>query len=146
MTSAPSSSSRWLVKSEPEAYSYEQLVKDRVTSWTGVRNYTARNNLRAMQKGDLALFYHSVGPKEIVGIARVSKAAFPDPTVPPEEAKLGWLAVELAPHVAFEDPVSLAVIKADPRLADMLLVKQSRLSVTPVTEAEWDVVLSLAGG
>ena len=137
---------RWLVKSEPEAYSWDQLVQDGATAWTGVRNYTARNNLKAMQKGDLALFYHSVGPKEIVGIAEVKKTAFADPTAPPEEEKLGWVAVEIGPKIAFEDPVSLAVIKADPRLADMLLVKQSRLSVTPVTEAEWDAVLSLAGG
>src|SRR3954469_19309714 len=112
----------WLVKSEPQSYSWSDLVKDGKTAWTGVRNFQARNNLRAMKKGDLALFYHSVSAKQVVGVARVEKEAYPDPT-----AKEGdWVCVELAPFKAFAAPVALDQIKAEKSLAGMALLKQSR--------------------
>ncbi|HEY1661229.1 MAG TPA: EVE domain-containing protein [Verrucomicrobiae bacterium] len=131
----------WLVKSEPEAYSWSQLVKDGKTSWTGVRNFAARNNLRAMKKGDLVFFYHSVEEKSVVGLARVEKEAYPDPT-----AKEGdWAAVDLAPVKALAKPVTLAQIKADKALGEMALVKIGRLSVTPVTSAQFLRLLSLSG-
>jgi predicted RNA-binding protein with PUA-like domain len=137
--------STWLIKSEPEAYSWDQLVKDGGTPWTGVRNYTARNNLKAMAKGDLCFFYHSVGPKEIVGIAEVAKTAYPDPTAPADEAKKGWVCVDVKAKKKLPRPVTLAEIKAHKLLSKMLLVKQSRLSVCPVTPAEEKALLSLAG-
>src|SRR6185312_3609055 len=115
----------WLAKSEPEAYAWTQLVKDGKTAWTGVRNFQARNNLRTMKRGDLVLFYHSVSDKHIVGVARVDRRAYPDPT-----AKEGdWLCVNLVPTRTLKEPVTLEQIKADSVLADMPLVKQSRLSV-----------------
>src|ERR1044071_7473308 len=109
----------WLVKSEPESYSWNDLVKDTKTAWTGVRNFQARNNLRAMKKGDLVFYYHSGETKEVVGIATVAKAAYPDPT-----AKEGdWVCVDLAPVKALVKPVSLVAIKADQQLKEMALVK-----------------------
>lgn len=130
----------WLVKSEPEAYSWSQLVKDGKTAWTGVRNFQARNNLRAMKKGDLVFFYHSVTDKQVVGIARVAKEAYADPT-----AKEGdWSCVDLAPVKALKKPVSLEEIKADKVLKDIKLVKQSRLSVTPVDEHQFMRLLELS--
>ncbi|HJU45318.1 MAG TPA: EVE domain-containing protein [Chitinophagaceae bacterium] len=130
----------WLVKSEPSVYPWDQLVKDGATTWDGVRNYTARNNLRAMKKNDEVLFYHSNEGMEIVGIAKVSKEAFQDPTTK-EEA---WVAVELKPVKKLKKPVGLTTVKEHPQLKDMALVKQSRLSVQPVTGKEWEFIMELA--
>ena len=130
----------WLVKSEPEAYSWETFVKEKRTAWTGVRNFLARNNLRAMKRGDFALFYHSVSGKEVVGIARVEKEAYADAT-----AREGdWSCVDLVPVKALTKPVTLEQIKADKVFADMPLLKQSRLSVTPLSEAQFQRLLSLS--
>ena len=130
----------WLVKSEPSAYSWETLVADGKTAWTGVRNYTARNNLRAMRKGDAVLFYHSVVGKEIVGVAKVVQEAFPDAT-----AKEGdWSAVDLAPDKALPKPVTLDDIKRNPKLKEMALLRLSRLSVQPVVSAQFDEILRMA--
>jgi predicted RNA-binding protein with PUA-like domain len=130
----------WLVKSEPESYAWSQLVTDGRTSWTGVRNYQARNNLRAMKSGDPVLFYHSVSEKEIVGLAKVVREAHPDPTA--EEGD--WSCVELAPVSPLVRPVSLETMKTDKILKDMALVKHSRLSVTPLTHSQFTRVLGLA--
>ena len=130
----------WLVKSEPEAYAWTQLVKDGVTAWTGVRNFAARNHLCAMQSGDRVLFYHSGGQKAVVGLARVKKGFYPDPT-----AKDGdWSCIDLAPERALAKPVALAQIKTDGILKEMVLAKQSRLSVSPVTKAQFDRLVQLA--
>src|SRR5215210_8086793 len=118
----------WLVKSEPESYSWSDLVKEGKTAWTGVRNFQARNNLRAMKRGDLVFFYHSVSDKQIVGIARVEKEAYPDPTAKESD----WSCIDLIPAKALSKPVSLDEIKADKLLAEMPLLKNSRLSVQPV--------------
>ncbi len=131
----------WLVKSEPETYAWGTLLKERRTAWTGIRNYQARSYLRAMQTGDRALFYHSGATREIVGLAKVVRAAYADPT-----AKEGdWACVDLAPVEALLKPVTLAAIKADQRLKEMVLVKNSRLSVQPVTAAQFNRVLHRAG-
>jgi len=130
----------WLAKSEPEAYSWQQLVKDGRTAWTGVRNFTARINLRAMKKGDLVFFYHSGEGKSVVGIARVEKESYPDPTA--EEGD--WSCVDLAPIKEVAKPVTLAQIKADKILRETKLVKQGRLSVSPLTRAEFEQILKLA--
>lgn len=122
----------WLAKSEPEAYSWTQLVRDGRTAWTGVRNFQARNNLRAMKTGDHVFFYHSVSDKQVVGVARVVKTAYPDPTATDGD----WACVDLAPVKPLKTPVSLAAIKADAVLKEMPLVRQSRLSVTPVTAVQ----------
>ncbi|MFL5731090.1 MAG: EVE domain-containing protein [Cytophagaceae bacterium] len=130
----------WLVKSEPFKYPYEQLEKDKSTVWDGVRNYAARINLRAMKKGDLLLFYHSNEGKDIVGIAKVVKEAFPDPT-----AKEGdWVAVEIAPYKKLKKSITLEFIKTDKILKGMELVRLSRLSVCPVRKEEFDRVLELS--
>ena len=130
----------WLVKSEPESYSWAQFIKDGQTAWTGVRNFAARLHLRGMAKGDLVYFYHSGEGKEIVGIARVVKPAYSDPT-----AREGdWSCVDLAPAKALAKPVSLQTIKADKLLKAMVLVKQSRLSVSPATFEQFNRVLELA--
>lgn len=130
----------WLVKSEPFKYSWEQFEKDKKTVWDGVRNFAARNNLRAMKKGDLVFWYHSNEGKEIVGIAQVVKEHYPDPT-----AKDGdWSVVELKPFKKLKKPVSLEQIKADKRLANMDLVRLSRLSVGQVKAVEFDLILSFA--
>ncbi len=131
----------WLVKSEPFKYSWDQFVKDKQTYWDGVRNYGARNNLRAMKKGDEVLFYHSNEGVEIVGIAKVAKEAYQDPTT--EEN--AWVVVDLKPVRALKKPVSLAQIKSDQRLANMDLVRLGRLSVQTVKQEEWKVVMELAG-
>ena len=131
----------WLIKSEPFKYSWEQFVKDKKTYWDGVRNYAARNNLRAMKKGDEVFFYHSNEGLEIVGIAKVAKEAYQDPTT--EDPN--WVVVDFKPAKALKKPVSLATIKADKRLQDMQLVRLGRLSVSAVTEDEWNVVMDLAG-
>ena len=131
----------WLLKSEPFKYSWEQLEKDKKTFWDGVRNYAARNNLRTMKKGDLAFFYHSNEGLEIVGIVKIIKEAYQDPTIK-EEA---WVAVDVAPFKKLKNPVTLAQIKSDKRLQNIALVKLSRLSVQPVTSEEWDLIIELAG-
>jgi len=130
----------WLVKSEPSAYSWDQLVKDKSTSWDGVRNYAARNHLRTMKKNDEVFYYHSNEGTEIVGIAKVSKTAYQDPTTD----NPNWVSVELKPGKKLQRPVGLAEIKADKTLKEMVLVKNSRLSVQQVTEAEWKRVLELS--
>jgi predicted RNA-binding protein with PUA-like domain len=130
----------WLVKQEPEDYSFADLVTDGRTAWTGVRNFQARNNLRAMVKNDLVLFYHSVTEKQIVGIAKVSKEAYADPT-----AKEGdWSCVELVPVKMLDEPVTLQQIKEDKHLREMPLVRQSRLSVTSLTRQQFERVIKLA--
>jgi predicted RNA-binding protein with PUA-like domain len=131
----------WLVKSEPEAFSWAQLVKDGRTAWTGVRNFAARLNLRAMKKGDLVCFYHSVSEKQVVGLARVAKEFYPDATATEGD----WSCVDLVPVKPLNQPVTLAAIKADRILKAMKLVKQSRLSVSPLTPAEFARLLELAG-
>ena len=130
----------WLIKSEPAAYSWDDLVKDGETLWDGIRNHRAASNLRTMEKGDQAFFYHSVTGKEIVGIAEVSEAGLADP-------KDGnWAAVKIKPVRALERPVSLAEIKADSKLTGIELVRLSRLSVAEITPAEWDRIVELAKG
>jgi predicted RNA-binding protein with PUA-like domain len=131
----------WLVKQEPEAYSWEAFVKDGKTPWTGVRNFAARLNLRAMKKGDPVFYYHSQTGKEIVGLARVEKEAYPDPTATEGD----WSCVDLAAVKPLKKPISLEALKADKILKDMKLVKISRLSVSPVTKAEYDRILQLSG-
>lgn len=131
----------WLMKSEPFKYSWDQLVADKQTFWDGVRNYGARNNLRAMKKGDLAFFYHSNEGVEIVGIVKIVKEAYPDPTT----EDTNWVVVDVKPVKKLKKPVTLAQIKADPRLATMELVRLGRLSVQKVEPAEWAVVMELAG-
>jgi predicted RNA-binding protein with PUA-like domain len=134
----------WLVKSEPDSWSWDQQMKAgrKGEPWTGVRNHTARQNLEKMKKGDLAFFYHSNVGKEIVGIVEVVRESYPDPS-----AKAGepWVVVDLAAREPMKTPVTLAAIKAEPKLKDMALVKQSRLSVQPVTAAEWKLVCRMGG-
>ena len=131
----------WLVKSEPNAYSWDQLVKDKKTSWDGVRNYAARNYLKEMKKDDEVLFYHSNEGMEIVGIAKVEKEFYQDPTT----TDSNWVVVDLKPVKKLKNPVSLMQIKADKRLAEMALVRLGRLSVQPVEEKEWKIIMELAG-
>lgn len=131
----------WLIKSEPFKYSWDQFEKDKQTFWDGVRNYAARNHLKAMKKGDQVFFYHSNEGTEIVGIAKVAKEAYQDPTTT-EEA---WVAVDFKPHKKLKKTVSLAQIKAEKRLANMALVRLGRLSVQPVTDEEWTIVMEMAG-
>jgi predicted RNA-binding protein with PUA-like domain len=122
----------WLVKQEPEAYSWQTFLQEGRTAWTGVRNFQARRNLRAMKKGDLVLFYHSVSEKQIVGLARVEREFYPDPTATEGD----WSAVDLVPIKSLKKSVSLEAIKGDKTLKEMPLVRQSRLSVAPLTEAQ----------
>ena len=129
----------WLVKQEPESYSWDTFVKEGETAWTGVRNFQARNNLRAMTKGDPVLYYHSGQSKEVVGIARVSKEAYPDPTATEGD----WSGADLVPVKALKQPVSREVIKADEALKEILLIRNSRLSVMPLTAAQFNRVLEL---
>ncbi|KAA9338395.1 EVE domain-containing protein [Hymenobacter busanensis] len=131
----------WLVKSEPAAYSFADLERDGHTGWTGVRNHQARNYLAQMQPGDQVLVYHSVTDKEVVGVAQVARAAYPDRTAEPSSP---WVAVDLQPKLRLPRPVSLAAIKADARLQQMGLLRQSRLSVMPLQAAEFDALLELA--
>lgn len=131
----------WLVKSEPEAYAWTDLVRDRRTAWTGVRNYQARIHLNAMRPGDRVLFYESVTTKAVVGIAEVTKTAFPDTTAD----EPGWVAVEVKAVQALAQPVTLAAIKATPALADIALLRQSRLSVMPLKAAEYGAIIKLGG-
>lgn len=133
----------WLLKSEPEAYGWDDLVRDGEGVWDGVRNHMAANNLKAMQIGDQAIFYHSVTGKAAVGVMQVSATAFPDPTEP-EGTR--WVAVKVQPVAPLARPVPLAVIKAEPRLAACAMLKYNRLSVAPLTDAEWAVFMELGGG
>ncbi len=133
--------SKWLLKSEPDVYSWDQLVAEGETVWNGVRNNTARLNLRAMKEGDEAFFYHSNIGKEVVGICRISREAYPDPT----DESGQWVAVSVQPVKKLANPVTLAAMKAEPALADFQLIRQSRLSVVPVRDTEWDLVLGMAG-
>jgi predicted RNA-binding protein with PUA-like domain len=131
----------WLMKSEPEEFSWDDLVRDGKTGWTGVRNFQATNNMKAMKKGDLAFFYHSVDEKRIVGVMEVSKTYHPDPT----DKEGRWGMVEVKPVKAVPKPVTLADIKTDKRFQDFLLVRQSRLSVVPVSDAQWKILSRMAG-
>ena len=130
----------WLVKSEPSAYSWDDLVKEKQTVWSGVRNYAARLHLRNMKKGDEVLFYHSNEGTDIVGIAKVAKESYQDPTTDDDR----WVAVDLKPHKKLKKPVSLLTIKKDKRLSEMALVRIGRLSVQPVTDKEWKTIMELA--
>jgi len=131
----------WLVKSEPATYSWEQLVRDRSTAWTGVRNYSARIHLKAMKRGDRVLFYESMTTKAVVGLAEVTRPAFPDTTA--EEP--GWVAVELKAVKALPRPVTLNQVKVEPALKDMVLLRISRLSVQPVAKVEYEKIATMAG-
>ena len=131
----------WLVKSEPEAFSWDQQVANGVEPWTGVRNHAARNNLAAMRLGDLAFFYHSNTGREIVGVVEVGREAYPDPT-----AESGpWVAVDMRAVAPMPKPITLAAIKAEPALGELALVRQSRLSVLPVSPAHWDLICRMGG-
>ncbi|MDQ2753734.1 MAG: EVE domain-containing protein [Bacteroidota bacterium] len=130
----------WLLKSEPAKYSWEQFTKDKKATWDGVRNYAARNNLKAMKKGDQVLYYHSNEGLEIVGIAEVMKEAYQDPTTD----NAAWVVVDIRPLKRLHKPVTLAQIKEDKQLSDMVLVRLSRLSVQPVTEEEWKRIMEFA--
>ncbi len=132
--------SYWLVKSEPSTYSWDQLVKDKITIWDGVRNYAARNNLKAMKKGEEVLYYHSNEGMEIVGVAQISKEFFQDPTT----EDTNWVSVELKPLKKLKNTVGLQIIKTNNKLSEMALVKNSRLSVQPVTENEWKQIMQLS--
>jgi len=131
----------WLVKSEPDVYSFDQLMKDKSTMWEGVRNYAARNNLKAMKKNDRVLFYHSNIGKEVVGIAKVVKEHYQDPTTD----DTNWVVVDLGPVEKLKKPVTLEDIKAEPSLKDMQLVRIGRLSVSALTEAEYHKIIALGG-
>jgi predicted RNA-binding protein with PUA-like domain len=130
----------WLVKSEPSVYAWDQMVKDKTTFWSGVRNYQAANNMKAMKRGDQVFFYHSNEGKEIVGIVEVAKEYYPDHT--DESGKFGMVDMKAVKKIA--NPVTLATIKSTPALKNMALVRQSRLSVTPVTKEEWDKIMDLS--
>jgi predicted RNA-binding protein with PUA-like domain len=132
-------SCHWLVKSEPSAYSWSDLIREKKTAWTGVRNFQARNNLRAMRKGDFVLFYQSVTDPSVRGISRVVREAYPDPTA----ADGDWSCVDLVPVKALPTPVTLAAIKSEKSLAEISLIRQSRLSVMPVTENEYERILKM---
>lgn len=129
----------WLVKSEPGAYSWQRLEKEKKAMWDGVRNYQARNNLREMKKGDLALFYHSVNEKQVMGICRVEREHYPDPTTEDDR----WVVVDVVPVESFIKPVTLETIKRDERLENIALIRQSRLSVMPLAPAEFDAIVEL---
>jgi predicted RNA-binding protein with PUA-like domain len=131
----------WLLKSEPSSYSWQQLVADKRTSWNGVRNHQASNNMKAMKKGDRAFFYHSGEGKEIVGVVEVTREHFPDPT----DKTQAFVAVDMKAVAPMPKPVTLAAARGEPQLADMALLKQSRLSVQPVTAAEWKLICAMGG-
>lgn len=131
----------WLVKSEPDAFSWDEQVAKGIEPWTGVRNHMAKNNLKAMKRGDRAFFYHSNLGKEVVGVVEVAREAYPDPT-----AKEGdWVCVDMKAVAPIPKPVTLVAIKADPKLADFALVRQSRLSVMPVSKPQWDRICRMGG-
>jgi len=131
----------WLVKQEPEDYSWTDLVRDGSTSWTGVRNFQARNNIRQMKVGDTVFFYHSGKEKSVVGIAQVAKAAYPDPTADDP----AWIAVDIKPVKPLSRPVALVDIRANSKLSNLLLIRQSRLSVMPVTKQEFEEIVRMGG-
>lgn len=131
----------WLVKSEPDAFSWDQQVANGVEPWTGVRNHTAKLNQMAMRNGDLAFFYHSNVGKEIVGVVKVVREAYPDPSAETG----GWVCVDMQAVGPMPKPVTLATIKADPKFADFALVRLSRLSVVPVSKAHWDLICRMGG-
>lgn len=128
----------WLMKTEPSTFSWDDLVRDKKTGWDGVRNFQARNNLKAMKKGDLAFIYHSMEDKAVVGIAKITKEHYPDPK------DNEWVAVEIAPEKKLKRPITLGEVKADKRLSEMVLVKSSRLSVQPVRAEEFDMIIALS--
>ncbi|PWT82568.1 MAG: EVE domain-containing protein [Acidobacteria bacterium] len=134
--------SYWMVKQEPESYSWDDLVRDGRTDWTGVRNYQARNNLREMKTGDRVLFYHSGKDKAVVGLAEVVKAAYPDPTADDDQ----WIAVDIKPVKPLANPVPLPAIRYDKRLNGLPLIRQSQLSVMPLTKDEFDVITAIGSG
>jgi predicted RNA-binding protein with PUA-like domain len=134
----------WLVKSEPDAFSWQQQVENKVEPWTGVRNHMAKNNLKAMRKGDLAFFYHSNIGKEVVGIVQVVREAYPDPTMEPGE-KGDWVSVDMKAVKPLKTPVTLAQLKADPAFAELPLIRQSRLSVMPISDEHWAAICALGG-
>ncbi|MCX7380836.1 MAG: EVE domain-containing protein [Alphaproteobacteria bacterium] len=134
----------WLVKSEPDAFSWTQQVANKVEPWTGVRNHMAKNNLKAMQKGDLAFFYHSNIGKEIVGIVEVAREAYADPTIEPGE-KGDWVCVDMKARRPLKSPVTLAALKADPQFAELPLIRQSRLSVMAIGAEHWLTICALGG-
>lgn len=129
----------WLVKQEPSKYSWEQFVKERKTYWDGVRNYQARNNLQAMKKGDRVLFYHSVVGKEVMGIAQITRESYPDPTADDP----AWVVVDLKPVKPLKIPVTLEQIKSHAKLREIALIKQSRLSVMPLTASEFKIIIEM---
>ena len=129
----------WLVKQEPSKYNWDQLVKDKKTYWDGVRNYQARNNLKSMKKGDLALFYHSVKGKEVKGIAKIIREHYPDPTTDDDR----WVVVDLKPVKPLNQPVALGDMKQNSQLREISLIKQSRLSVIPLTKTEFKTILKM---
>ena len=131
----------WLAKSEPSVYSWDDLIIEKQTCWSGIRNYAARIHLKAMKKGDEVFFYHSNEGTEIVGIAKVAKEFYQDPTTEDD----AWVAVDLKPHKKLKKPVSLSQVKTDKRLVEMALVRLGRLSVQPVTDKEWKIIMELAG-
>jgi predicted RNA-binding protein with PUA-like domain len=135
-------SSHWMVKQEPDAYSWHDLVRDEKTDWTGVRNYQARNNLREMKTGDRVLFYHSGKDKAVVGVAEVVKSAYPDPTSDDPQ----WVAIDIKPVKEFARPVPLPAIRYDKRLSGLPLIRQSQLSVMPLTKDEFDVLVAMGSG
>jgi predicted RNA-binding protein with PUA-like domain len=132
----------WLVKQEPETYSWDDLVRDGRTDWTGVRNFQARNNLRQMKAGEAVLFYHSGASKSVVGIAEVAKAGYPDPTADDPQ----WVAVDIKPVKPLKQPVALADMRENSQLSNLLLIRQSRLSVLPVTKDEFETIVKMGGG
>ncbi len=140
----------WLVKQEPESYAWETFVRDGRTTWDGVRNFQARNNLKAMREGDRVLFYASVSTKAVLGTARVTRTAFPDPTVDAVDARSGgregWVTVELQAGQALPEPVTLEMIKGEKSLSEIALLRQSRLSVVPLTRAEFETIVTLGRG
>ncbi len=137
-----STGSYWMVKQEPETYSWDDFVKDGETDWTGVRNYQARNNLRAMKAGDRVLFYHSGKDKAVVGIAEITKSAYADPTADDEQ----WVAVDLKPVKRLKNAVPLAAIRYDKRLSELPLIRQSQLSVMPLTKDEFETIVATSDG
>ncbi|MCG8387030.1 MAG: EVE domain-containing protein [Cytophagales bacterium] len=132
----------WLMKTEPGNYSWDDLVKDKRTHWDGVRNYQARNNMKAMKTGDLALYYHSVHEKSVIGLAKIIKEYYQDPTTDDER----WVVVDIEPVEQFKHPVTLEQVKSDERLANMVLVNNSRLSVQPVKKEEFDIIVGMGQG
>ena len=139
---ASESAGFWLVKQEPETYSWDDLVRDGRTDWTGVRNFQARNNLRQMKAGEAVLFYHSGESKSVVGIAEVAKTGYPDPTA--DNAQ--WVAVDIKPVKPLKQPVTLSAMRENPKLSDLLLLRHTRLSVVPVTKAEFETIVKMGGG